>query len=96
MPPLLALYLDYLRSAVLVMVWAACTLAVYGFIRSSTAAEITVAAAVSLVLPLAVTLLAAGLLSPSRSPRGVMGVIAAPVLAWLRKARLHPRRNHDT
>jgi hypothetical protein len=61
MSSILALYVSYLQSAVLVMVWAAVTFAVYGLIRSSILAAVVASAVVSLVLSLAVVLALLGL-----------------------------------
>jgi hypothetical protein len=91
----LALYLSYLKAAVVVMVWATGTFATYGLLRTSTVAEVVAAASVSLVLSLVVALMVADLLSPSRPVRRALTVAVAPVMAWLHRPRAgagrHPK-----
>jgi hypothetical protein len=89
------LYLSYLKTAVVVMVWATGTFAAYSFIRTSTVAEVVAAASVSLALSLIVALLVADLLSPSRTVRRAVAVLFAPVLAWLHKPGSHSGRNQE-
>ncbi len=95
MPSVLALYFSYLKSAVLVMVWAAVTFATYGFIRSSTVAEVIAAAAVSLVLSMAVALLLVDFLSPSHRVRRAVPAVFAFLLALLDKPRSHSGRKQE-
>lgn len=95
MPSVLALYFSYLKTAVLVMVWAALTLAAYSFIRSSNVAEVVAAAAVSLALSLVAALLVADLLSPSRPVRRAVATVFTPVLAWLHKPGSHSGRKQE-
>ena len=67
MRSLISLYLSYLKTAVLGMLWAALTLAVYAFIRTNTVAEVVAAAAVSLVVSLVEALKATQLVLISAS-----------------------------
>ncbi len=83
MTGLVGLYLSYLKSAVLVMLWAALTFAAYAFIRSSTVAEVVVAAAVALVLSLGVALPLMDYLSPSHAVRRTLAAVFASLLALL-------------
>jgi hypothetical protein len=96
MPSVLALFFSYLKTALLVMAWAALTLAAYGFIRSSSVAEVVAAAAVSLMLSLIAALLVADLLSPSRPVRRALAVVFTPLLAWLERPGPHAGSKQET
>jgi hypothetical protein len=92
---ILALYVSYLRTSLLVMLWAGLAFAAYGLIRSSAVVEVIAAASVSAVLSLAAALLVADLVSPSHPARRAAATLVAPLLASLRKTASHTRGKQE-
>ena len=85
MRSLIALYLSYLKTAALGMLWAAVAFAAYAFIRTSSVAGIAAAAAVALMVSMLVALPLIDCLSPSHALRRALATVLSALVALLRQ-----------
>jgi hypothetical protein len=83
MRQLLRLYLSYMKTVLVVMVWTGVTLAAYGLIRRSGVAETVAVGLVAVTLSLVVAVPLIDLLSPSHVVRRRVATVLAAILAHL-------------
>ena len=84
------LYLSYLKTAGLTMLWATVLFTAYAIIRTSAIAAAIVAGAVSVVLSLAVVLPLLDYLSPSHRIRRAAAAALALLVALLARSSARP------
>ena len=83
MRELLSLYLSYMKTALVAMVWAGVVLAAYGLIRRSGVAETVAVALVAVTLSLVVALPLIDFLSPSHAVRKRAAIVLATLLTFV-------------